>query len=1442
MQDTIVPVNVLFDGDDIVTEALITTTVVHPLSFHLRIFVSNTWPMIPISPNTTVQVSVYLDGQLFLHNADFNIVSVHDNAKDRSTVLIFFDGILNYVTFPLHSSTHVRLRIHNATNLVSVSDNTFVGQYIIASIQPRTLHRYIHLSWVSNPSVCNNCSCPLNYFDASESYFIGVCQSSHYIGGTFFRFTTSSHQLMLRVFDNIKCEGDTLFDGVMHQWATIRVSQKEEDISPQACFHLQSKHNITTLSPIKFQFPIKNFGEASWLQAMKKFQANITTLPVTSQFAVILSVLELKYVRVRYSTSFNMSLPTAITKASRNSVYMLVNRNDIVVEGKEQQKLAAALYSQIILIHFQVHSAGAYAIHIHGQCLPGGRDLNCLGSDMIVKISCAETQPGMRWHYNVAFVDIPTIAVKNRVATLELRTCHTNFLFDSIIVIPRPILAPFQVQRNSLLPFSLRCTANAQSADCNFPCKWDSNYAICIHSDSNICWHITSQSQCNSMKPCKWSSRWTVCLFQKTQTEAGDTSASSTLLTDKAHNHSSVDDHKYEAPPSFIAIIDGSQERALERVIFHHGLFQSFYLYASSQCPALAILVHKRETLSSSPQLTWVLIPALSLSVVLQYLPDMSPFPLLASRTFSGHSVQPFPVSLGANLSLSCVLLPRNNMNYLEQLRVIYVSDTSATIQLNLYSSDIEYPHPMQLMFARKHTEEVILSDIEAKNEKNNSISTVTITDLHSNAEYIVTVVMQPFFAVPTWQELIRRKQFGVSNIQIIHTLSAPVGTNSHARIERLRWRLSPLGVHVSWLVKSPQVRFHQEGIATARSSSKGQCLVDLEHAGRVRQVVKIRNVHNPWELYNPTANGGVFSLTGLCEYGMSSSRGITLLPLNREPYRQTVLFPFSRLFRDQMQIKVTLQEEERDVDVAVTDIFGAAPLLDAPKMLTLAAGLSILRLSFDKVDHASIYQIEVLLGENMHADAYETPDTTLTIRELPHMTQVRVRVRAFADVTTGASVGFVCDKARGHLCSADGSFRLPGEWSGFEEARTLGLPPTSIPTILHVAAISNITAHIGVEMVGNISHRVVIYAEELDSIGARVQTYRTMPSLVSSSDFHVILAVSPLQPSAWYRFSAAFSSFQGDGPRSAAYYSVIRMADGIPDSPRLRTVRITQQEVSRSDQRNVIVQWTSSRNDFGAIIGFILYYGNQLTRNENKIVINGSTANSHVLIGLERGNTYSISITAMSVIGESKRSNAMMITLPITSPSTEASKLETSIVVATVIGSVVVATILIAGAVYFFHCNVRKNSSKDGDLSMQLGAWKFKPEDICERACVAFRDEFCNVIDHLDDDVGNLFEQMEIQRSKLRMGQEIGKGAFGIVYQASIFGRVGEQVAVKTLLDGVIAEELVRFLVEGRIMAMLEHDNIVQLIGVCTEEIPPYLVVEHMSKVYDASQVSVIL
>ncbi|KAI1708926.1 protein tyrosine kinase domain-containing protein [Ditylenchus destructor] len=88
--------------------------------------------------------------------------------------------------------------------------------------------------------------------------------------------------------------------------------------------------------------------------------------------------------------------------------------------------------------------------------------------------------------------------------------------------------------------------------------------------------------------------------------------------------------------------------------------------------------------------------------------------------------------------------------------------------------------------------------------------------------------------------------------------------------------------------------------------------------------------------------------------------------------------------------------------------------------------------------------------------------------------------------------------------------------------------------------------------------------------------------------------------------------------------------------------------------------------------------------------------------------------------------------------------------------------------------------------------------------------------------------DEWEVERSEIQMRNKLGGGQYGDVYEG-LWTRYERTVAVKTLKEEAMA--LPDFLAEAAIMKDLHHQNLVQLLGVCTREPPFYIITEYMNK-----------
>ncbi|CAH0553544.1 unnamed protein product [Brassicogethes aeneus] len=89
------------------------------------------------------------------------------------------------------------------------------------------------------------------------------------------------------------------------------------------------------------------------------------------------------------------------------------------------------------------------------------------------------------------------------------------------------------------------------------------------------------------------------------------------------------------------------------------------------------------------------------------------------------------------------------------------------------------------------------------------------------------------------------------------------------------------------------------------------------------------------------------------------------------------------------------------------------------------------------------------------------------------------------------------------------------------------------------------------------------------------------------------------------------------------------------------------------------------------------------------------------------------------------------------------------------------------------------------------------------------------------------------IRRDQITLTKFLGSGAFGEVYEGKAKGILSSsketKVAVKTLRKGASDQEKTEFLQEAQLMSHFKHEHILQLLGVCLDNDPNFIIMELM-------------
>uniref|UniRef100_A0A669DTY5 receptor protein-tyrosine kinase n=1 Tax=Oreochromis niloticus TaxID=8128 RepID=A0A669DTY5_ORENI len=168
---------------------------------------------------------------------------------------------------------------------------------------------------------------------------------------------------------------------------------------------------------------------------------------------------------------------------------------------------------------------------------------------------------------------------------------------------------------------------------------------------------------------------------------------------------------------------------------------------------------------------------------------------------------------------------------------------------------------------------------------------------------------------------------------------------------------------------------------------------------------------------------------------------------------------------------------------------------------------------------------------------------------------------------------------------------------------------------------------------------------------------------------------------------------------------------------------------------------------------------------------------------------------------------------------STEGAEEKTNVELIVPIGSVVIAMFFWLLIVFVIRGRKRPNGVdlKTGYLSMILDSEDMPMDEQCER---------------LTYDAS----KWEFPRDRLKLGEPLGRGAFGQVVEAAAFGiekaTTCTTVAVKMLKEGATASEYRALMSELKILIHIGHHlNVVNLLGACTKPGGPLMVIVEYCK-----------
>lgn len=98
-----------------------------------------------------------------------------------------------------------------------------------------------------------------------------------------------------------------------------------------------------------------------------------------------------------------------------------------------------------------------------------------------------------------------------------------------------------------------------------------------------------------------------------------------------------------------------------------------------------------------------------------------------------------------------------------------------------------------------------------------------------------------------------------------------------------------------------------------------------------------------------------------------------------------------------------------------------------------------------------------------------------------------------------------------------------------------------------------------------------------------------------------------------------------------------------------------------------------------------------------------------------------------------------------------------------------------------------------------------------------------------------NKNELPNIKREQITLTKRLGSGAFGEVFEGKVTDvkrkPAETRVAIKSLKEGATQSEILEFIKEAKLMNNFKHRHILQLIGVCLDNDPNFIVLELMEE-----------
>ena len=106
------------------------------------------------------------------------------------------------------------------------------------------------------------------------------------------------------------------------------------------------------------------------------------------------------------------------------------------------------------------------------------------------------------------------------------------------------------------------------------------------------------------------------------------------------------------------------------------------------------------------------------------------------------------------------------------------------------------------------------------------------------------------------------------------------------------------------------------------------------------------------------------------------------------------------------------------------------------------------------------------------------------------------------------------------------------------------------------------------------------------------------------------------------------------------------------------------------------------------------------------------------------------------------------------------------------------------------------------------------------------------HAVDLTSESAVNRFTALQVPVTSLHIGRLLGEGEFGQVMLGTVLQQGGDivEVAIKTIKDSGVADVREQFVAEAKLLAALQHPNIVSVVAVHISELGSYLALEYMA------------